>query len=738
MTPQPQRPVVVVGGSSRHLTDPTLFRQACQALGRELVRGGYKVRAGSLRDSTADYWIAKAVYKESRELLEFYRPTFDESDTDSRRTEFEGVSFIKGAERWDKTYELMLAGAQGLLILGGASHTGMLWNEANELEQFARVAVPAFGGAAEQYFQELRDQYREAMHTSHNWSSFERWNPRDSAVIWVSVLKRLMDAPQTTAARQAATQDNAGSVVNMSGAVPASVTPGGSIPSQTPPQPPTGVAVTLEDKPPPTDLLGRQPLAESLAAMFASPHQPTPLTVAILGDWGAGKTTLMEMVKQSLRDDASGVEFFHAHYSAWHYEHVANTFAGLANEVVAGVSKGVEWHRWPQVVVRFAAAEHGWNLVWALFQLLGATAGAALAVKWAVEAASDPDSAVAKAILSAATGTGAIYFFISLVQQVRSLLGTPLADRLSTYFRLPEYGQHLGLVPVLQRQLRHLCRFALGSSGRRLLVVIEDLDRCGAKCINETLDAVRLIVDLPGVIVVLLIDHRIAFKAVEERFSPLADDARSSKVIARDFLGKIVQLPIVLAPPESLHKFVTERLFAVTGGPQAPRPVQPPVAPKVAPAAPLVAEGDPLPPPDRPADPIEVAPPAPRQLKPKSAASTVIEQAMNHSPEEATEFERLASAFRLTNPRRLTRLRNSYRLATLLVFQHFQGQNKVADFSWQRTLQTLFWFEYLSEVAPDQRERDLQPESALLKSVPRVDTNSAEQMVQFLVLPHSA
>ena len=62
--------------------------------------------------------------------------------------------------------------------------------------------------------------------------------------------------------------------------------------------------------------------------------------------------------------------------------------------------------------------------------------------------------------------------------------------------------------------------------------MIEDLDRCGAKCINETLDAVRLIVDLPGVIVVLLIDHRIAFKAVEQRFSPLADGLRSSQVIA--------------------------------------------------------------------------------------------------------------------------------------------------------------------------------------------------------------
>ena len=110
---------------------------------------------------------------------------------------------------------------------------------------------------------------------------------------------------------------------------------------------------------------------------------------------------------------------------------------------------------------------------------------------------------------------------------------------------------------------------------------------------------------------------------------------------------------------------------------------------------------------------------------------------MHHTPEEAAEFERLATAFALTNPRRLTRLRNSYRLAKLLVYQRFQRRNAVVDFSWQRTMQTLFWFEYLTEISPEQRTDDLQPTSALMKVVPRVGENAEEQMVRFLVLPHS-
>ena len=327
--------------------------------------------------------------------------------------------------------------AHGLLIVGGASHTQMLWNAADRRTNFPRIAIPAFMGTAQKCFQRHQKEYQQLVHSADSWSDLTKWDSRASARVWISVLKQLVDAPQTPTTAREANNLSASSVVDLQGTAHGGAQASAAATSSAAPLPlpeaPSGIAVTLEDKPPPADLLDRQPLADALAAMFASRHQPTPLTVAILGDWGSGKTTLMEMTKEALREVDQEVKFFHAHYSAWHYEHVANTFAGLANEVVRGVSKGVEWYRWPLVVVRFAAAEHGWNLVWCVVQFLAATAGAALAVRWAVEAAqaaANSESAVAKAILSVATGSGAIYFFLSLVQQLRSLFGTPFADRL--------------------------------------------------------------------------------------------------------------------------------------------------------------------------------------------------------------------------------------------------------------------------------------------------------------------
>ena len=81
------------------------------------------------------------------------------------------------------------------------------------------------------------------------------------------------------------------------------------------------------------------------------------------------------------------------------------------------------------------------------------------------------------------------------------------------------------------------------------------------------LDAIRLVMTIPNVIVMICIDHRIAFKAIERHYRTLAEEengsSRSSAEVARDYLGKIIQLPVRLEPVKHgiLEKYVYEKLF---------------------------------------------------------------------------------------------------------------------------------------------------------------------------------
>ena len=81
----------------------------------------------------------------------------------------------------------------------------------------------------------------------------------------------------------------------------------------------------------------------------------------------------------------------------------------------------------------------------------------------------------------------------------------------------------------------------------------------------KVLDAIRLVMTIPNVIVMIGIDHRIAFKAIGKHYEELADggDTRGAGEIARDYLGKIIQLPLRLraASHEELRDYVFEKLF---------------------------------------------------------------------------------------------------------------------------------------------------------------------------------
>ncbi|WP_454084193.1 KAP family P-loop NTPase fold protein [Georgenia sp. Marseille-Q6866] len=71
-------------------------------------------------------------------------------------------------------------------------------------------------------------------------------------------------------------------------------------------------------------------------------------------------------------------------------------------------------------------------------------------------------------------------------------------------------------------------------AGERVVVFVDDLDRCSPDRVLEVVEAIRLVMDVPGFVFVLAIDYDVLVRAVETRY-PHAD--------AHHFVEKIVQVP---------------------------------------------------------------------------------------------------------------------------------------------------------------------------------------------------
>ena len=335
-----------------------------------------------------------------------------------------------------------------------------------------------------------------------------------------------------------------------------------------------GAAISHIDKPAIKDSLGRESLVDTLAEMLASPSQQLPMTLALLGDWGVGKTSFIEQLKARLDLLAEDriystkqdqiCEYLYANFNAWEYEKCDNLRAALAQEVVNGLLDGKRKRNLLQKLkfaLYNARKEHPWGLMGTIVSLLFVIAGVVFAPDVDLMLMS-PEGAV----MGAGGVTAMFLLLYNIWRNARVIFVHPLANRLRTYLKLPSYDEHLGMVPVIHQQLQTLCEYRLREiNNGRLLVFVDDLDRCESKTIAEVMDAIRLVMDIPKVAVVLAMDDRIAFRAIARHYRGVSGDGRSSEMVARDYMGKLIQLTINLPRPQSseLKSFINGKLFDV-------------------------------------------------------------------------------------------------------------------------------------------------------------------------------
>jgi len=149
------------------------------------------------------------------------------------------------------------------------------------------------------------------------------------------------------------------------------------------------------------------------------------------------------------------------------------------------------------------------------------------------------------------------------------LLGSFIQDRAES----EDYRKHLGLVALIRRDFHRLSKLIEASnralettesledetrSGRecinRIVLYIDDLDRCPAEKVVEVLEAVHLLLAFPLFVVVVGVDARWVRRALRKRHHDLFRRAEAYEAPAGrptspdDYLEKIFQIPFWLRP----------------------------------------------------------------------------------------------------------------------------------------------------------------------------------------------
>jgi hypothetical protein len=337
------------------------------------------------------------------------------------------------------------------------------------------------------------------------------------------------------------------------------------------------------DLPADQDELGTHSLALTTARLLL--HEGTgPLCLGIEAPWGKGKSTFLKLIEGEVTRLASarpeGPRATVVRFNAWTYDSSEQAWAGLAVAVLNGIESGLGSIDRMRMRLAYARHFHRGSLIGGaavgFAAVLSAASLVVLGGSAAVDAAQERGSIVAAVV---ATVVSPVVVVLVLLVAGVYRLARPVSLRVTQYLSRPDYASRLGYQHRVIVDLKFAMDWVKGRDpGKRVIVMVDDLDRCSEDKVVELMQAVNVVLAESRIYTLLAIDGKMVRRAIfrhhrDDRERDLPEEYRLTREFSSEYLEKIVQFFIQLPPTsEQLRRSFVAGMFAIP----EPVNVQPP------------------------------------------------------------------------------------------------------------------------------------------------------------------
>jgi hypothetical protein len=309
------------------------------------------------------------------------------------------------------------------------------------------------------------------------------------------------------------------------------------------------------------DLLNVQHLVGAVIRVVTD-DRLDPVTVGVYGDWGSGKSSVIQLVRQQIAGDP---ELLCVYFNGWRFEGYEDAKAALAATILEEIeAEAKETGKLQRVRAAVAAAARS---VWGrIDKLRGGRRVLSLGINAGVAAGGAALAAgtVGGPITAGALGAAAL---ASMLKDAKQLDGPAVAEIFLKQQDAAVEAQRDMHVSIRDFH-RDFQKLVQTLEVKRLVVIVDDLDRCLPSSVIETLEAIRLFLAAPRTAFVIAADEALIREAVTHRFpEPALRDDQSAGLaraaVGARYLEKLIQVPIRVPPlsRSDLHGYLN-LLFA--------------------------------------------------------------------------------------------------------------------------------------------------------------------------------
>lgn len=356
------------------------------------------------------------------------------------------------------------------------------------------------------------------------------------------------------------------------------------------------------------DLLGYSVYASAIAGFVLHAETPVPLSVSIQAPWGAGKSSLMKMIRDqldpedkrkaagyvasiglTLRDvlkilkkrmggmkesvddsnygEAKGIST--VWFNAWKYESSEQLWAGMVDAIIS------------QLAARMPLAER--EAFYLRLHLSRMDAGvirrkvynrllesALLVMVWLIPLVIIASillmigqSVFASMLLNLLGGAGLVTGAVAVCRWFWKKTESAKFS-LAPYLSIPDYSRSLGSIHLMDEDLERVMRSAQAAQGQsgKVVVFIDDLDRCSPSKVSSVVEGISMLLasDSYRCVFVVGMDPQVVAASLDCAHKEIRDCLPSYErrvPLGWRFMDKFVQLPFTIPPQANTDRYIS-------------------------------------------------------------------------------------------------------------------------------------------------------------------------------------